>query len=387
MSDQEHFLSQFGPDLYFPSAKSKVSVNDALQGKIVLLYFSAHWCPPCRRFTPMLVAMYNKLKETRDDFEIVFVSLDNKDSEFEEYASTMPWKCVPFEGMAESRSKLAMKYGAQGIPHLVVISETGEIITQEGTSEVQLDPEGKNFPWRPKPFSQIWPDKYLTKNGLAESSSLDSKYLMLYFSAHWCPPCKRFTPVLGEAYNKMKAERDDFELVFVSSDRDEESFNEYFGSMPFCAVPYEDAAILGKRFGISGIPALLMLGPMDSTTGERPLINENVRSVIEAGELADFPFHPKNYQDLAYGADGINENKSLVVLCEGEDDDEQQNIVNAIKKAAETKKDYRFFYATQPAGVTTAIRKLLKMENKMDDAIMVLLDIPDNGGFYMSSET
>jgi len=54
---------------------------------------------------------------------------------------------------------------------------------------------------------------------------------MLYFSAHWCPPCRKFTPVLSEAYTKLKAERDDFELVFVSSDRDQEGFDEYFGEM------------------------------------------------------------------------------------------------------------------------------------------------------------
>src|SRR6476620_6397892 len=25
------------------------------------LYFSAHWCPPCRKFTPQLVAYYNQI--------------------------------------------------------------------------------------------------------------------------------------------------------------------------------------------------------------------------------------------------------------------------------------------------------------------------------------
>ena len=42
----------------------------------------------------------------------------------------------------------------------------------------------------------------------------------LYFSAHWCPPCKAFTPVLVEAHQKLKATGRDFEVVFVSSDKD-----------------------------------------------------------------------------------------------------------------------------------------------------------------------
>ena len=38
---------------------SKVGASDALAGKaIVCLYFSAHWCPPCRAFTPVLKDFY-----------------------------------------------------------------------------------------------------------------------------------------------------------------------------------------------------------------------------------------------------------------------------------------------------------------------------------------
>jgi Thioredoxin-like len=190
----------------------------------------------------------------------------------------------------------------------------------------------------------------------------------------------------------MKERGDEMELVFVSSDRDEESFNEYFGEMPFCALPYEEReakAALGKLFGISGIPSLLILGPVPEGGGDRPLINDNLRGVIESGDFSDFPFPPKPYQDLSTGADGINEYKSLVVFCENEDDDEQNEIVEMVKAVAEKLRDTdtRFFYATQPGGAVQAVRRVLKIQDKLDGVTMALLDIPDNGGYYMSDET
>ena len=44
----------------------------ALKGKRVLFYFSAHWCPPCRNFTPTLIEFYNTLKNDGKNIELVF---------------------------------------------------------------------------------------------------------------------------------------------------------------------------------------------------------------------------------------------------------------------------------------------------------------------------
>ena len=38
---------------------SQVNATEALAGKqLVCFYFSAHWCPPCRQFTPILKDFY-----------------------------------------------------------------------------------------------------------------------------------------------------------------------------------------------------------------------------------------------------------------------------------------------------------------------------------------
>ena len=71
------------------------------------------------------------------------------------------------------------------------------------------------------------------------SDALSGKEVVgLYFSAHWCPPCRGFTPKLAEAYKGLVAGNKPIEIVFVSSDRDEAAFSEYFGEMPWLALPY-----------------------------------------------------------------------------------------------------------------------------------------------------
>jgi nucleoredoxin len=98
----------------------------------------------------------------------------------------------------------------------------------------------------------------------AEEVLKSAKYIGIYFSAHWCPPCRGFTPVLIKFYNEVKAlDPNLLEIVFVSSDRDEKSYNEYFGEMPWTALPYEGAAdikeALTHKFNVRGIPFFAVL--------------------------------------------------------------------------------------------------------------------------------
>ena len=51
----------------------------------------------------------------------------------------------------------------------------------------------------------------------------DTKFVAVYFSAHWCPPCRNFTPVLNDFYKKVTGkDKKVLEIIFVSSDKDEE---------------------------------------------------------------------------------------------------------------------------------------------------------------------
>ena len=69
-----------------------------------------------------------------------------------------------------------------------------------------------------------------------------------YFSAHWCRPCRAFTPKLVEVYKEAQANSLPFRIVFVSSDFDEQSFNEYRSEMPWPAVPLNSIRLLKTCF-------------------------------------------------------------------------------------------------------------------------------------------
>merc|ERR1712038_125644 len=353
-----------------------------------MLYFSAHWCPPCRRFTPQLIEFYKKMKSSGKNLELVFCSLDREKSEWEDYTSDMPWLCMPYD--APQSKKMAGTYKANGIPHLVILGSDGEVITMDGTEGVRNDPEGEKFPWRPKTIAEVWPKEIMasTKGTMLDSSTLTNKNLMLYFSAHWCPPCKRFTPVLSEAYKKLKATHDDFELVFVSSDRDESAFKEYFNEMSFCALPFEHREAkqtLSKKYEVRGIPHLVMLGPVSNEeTLERPIINKNMRSIIEEGDFSDYPFKEKNYGSVE--TSDLQEVKSVIVFHEAGDDDDHDKIKSTLKEVGEKmegKEECKFLWALSEKGMATRIRSALGMpKTPGDDPVMVMLDLPDDGGYY-----
>lgn len=103
---------------------------------VVGLYFSAHWCPPCRGFTPMLIETYKALKSQNKSFEVIFVSSDQDQEAFEGYFNDMPWKALEFG--SEIKQGLSNKYGVRGIPSLVLLNKDGTILREDGRMVVHM---------------------------------------------------------------------------------------------------------------------------------------------------------------------------------------------------------------------------------------------------------
>ena len=129
----EAFTTLFGSQL--TSKSGTVNTSEALAGKKhVMIYFSAHWCPPCRGFTPVLAEKFSA-KADANGIAVVFVSSDRDQAAFDEYFGSMPWLALPFSER-DAKQKLGEKYGVSGIPCLVVLDDQGNLVTKEGRAEV-----------------------------------------------------------------------------------------------------------------------------------------------------------------------------------------------------------------------------------------------------------
>ena len=102
--------------------------------KLIGVYFSAHWCPPCRGFTPQLVQFYNEVNKTEQTMEIVFVTSDRSEEDFNNYFKEMPWIALPFGD--ERIQSLKTLFSVRGIPMFVVMKSDGTLITQDGRNDV-----------------------------------------------------------------------------------------------------------------------------------------------------------------------------------------------------------------------------------------------------------
>jgi len=385
------FVSLFGDKLQ--SKDGEIPTGDALDGKVVGVYFSAHWCPPCRTFTPELTRIYKKLtEEQKKDFEIVFVSSDNDDAGFNEYYGDMPWLALPYVER-ERKSTLSSKFKVSGIPTLVILDKNGSVITKDGRSQVDADPEGANFPWVPPEVKDVIGTDFIGKNGAKITlDQLSGKYIGIYFSAHWCPPCKGFTPILGTLYETMKEKGKNFEVIFASSDKNEAQFNEYYAEMPWLAIPYEDRkrkTDLSQKFNVTGIPCLVILDP------DLNVINSNARLRAQHDtEGADFPWGPKPLINLDDDPTNINDYPSIFFVKGDMPDDAAAAVKDELKKLgqeyidkakqAKEEQEFMFFYSEKKGGkISSQLIGAMDLSDS-NNGMLILIDIPDQGKFHLS---
>ena len=118
------------------------SDDESLAGKkLIGLYFSGHWCPPCRKFTPELVDFYNRVAPQHPEFEILFVSVDHSDSAMQNYMreANMPWPAIDYSKIKAKES--ITRYVGNGVPCLVLVDASGKVLSDSFAGKDYVGPQ------------------------------------------------------------------------------------------------------------------------------------------------------------------------------------------------------------------------------------------------------
>merc|ERR1712203_829681 len=208
-----------------------------------------------------------------------------------------------------------------------------------------------------------------------------------FWQSHWhlllcslVSTLRGFTPKLAEFYKDGL--KDKMEIFFVSSDRDQKAFDEYVAEMPWKALPFEkreEKATLSDMFGVQGIPSFVVLnndGSVITTEGRSKVMSDPKGESLPQGWL------PQPFNDVNDDPSDLNQEACVIAL--GGD----KAMRSAVKIVAEehytqagkdiAEMPFRFFSGPD-GGVVNQVRTL----TKTNGAKLLLLDIPDDGGFYV----
>ncbi|KAJ3166997.1 hypothetical protein HK101_011855 [Irineochytrium annulatum] len=271
------WVEMLGPVLRTPGKDGKdVNTAEALDKDVIALYFSAHWCPPCRQFTPVLCQYYKDMKAKGKSFEMVFISSDRDQSAFDEYHG-FDWREV------------------SGIPALFFLDREGTIITDQGRSAVSADPEGLIFPYKPltiyKVLSCLEPLIDCATGNPVGRDRLDDKTVLLYFTT--LEEHEKDGKALEEVHRVLTTGKKDVEVVLIDSGEkkvEEDEFKNSVKGLPFLALhpsAKEGKVAASMFFEVRG-QSLVVLGP------DQVVINKDaLKQDTQDTTAKDFPYYPQ----------------------------------------------------------------------------------------------
>lgn len=387
--------------------------------EIIGMYFSfVNPGATCDDFTRQLVELYTNVNGTDDGdgerdkrkrFEVVHVVLwsnvtdvlDFEDS-FRAHVADLPWLVVPNRDY-ERKTRLTRRYRIKaGVPTLILLEgSNGSIVTRGGVERTIADPTGLEFPWRPPHPKAALEDGPLLPCGARDSNEpmlheeLRYCYKGVYFSAHWCPPCKAFTPQLVDTYQRIRERGGNFEVIFVSSDRSEDSYNAYTETMPWLRIPFnqeERRRKLARAFDVQAIPTLVILDSRDNI-----ITLDGRTELIEDPEGLNFPWTSRLVNILTEKyATSLHDAPAIILFVEGEDYEIQfgESVLLPVAQAYrrdqpdydpnydDPEADMLQFYIALDCETSDILREFVGL----DDAVPLLTAIDIPRGIYVVME-
>jgi thiol-disulfide isomerase/thioredoxin len=111
-----------------------------LNGKVIAVYFSASWCPPCRAFSPRLVELADKLHADGKPFAIVLVGCDRDERAALAYMKDHKMTGYLIPPGSDAKAALAKRYGVSAIPYLVIVDSSARSLDPNPFGTVQSQP-------------------------------------------------------------------------------------------------------------------------------------------------------------------------------------------------------------------------------------------------------
>ncbi|ORY48571.1 hypothetical protein BCR33DRAFT_763693 [Rhizoclosmatium globosum] len=329
MSTTFDLVSVLGEVLH---SKGNAEVATAsLTKPFIALYFTASWCPPCRKFTPELVNYYLQ-PHIQEKLDIVVVSRDREESAHDGYFAKMPWLSVPFADR-DRAAVLLKKYNVRFIPTFVLIdAATGEIVANDFRGIVEKDPKGHFFPYPAKSIRSI----LSSVTTVSPHESFNGKYLALFFDSpsfgideytkvDFSAESAAIRTALLQAHTDSKSNNNPFEVLQISLAKTREEHETNAAGVPWPVTAFDEtfntAFHLGRLYNLSfDQPSVVVIDQA------RNVINRDAALSFKKG--AKFPFESLKVVDLNESRISNNfeyiDKPSLIVNLESVKDNAEQ---------------------------------------------------------------
>jgi len=124
--DPASVSGQKAPDFTLRNLKGETVKLGDMKGKVVLLCFSATWCPHCRTAIPGLKDIYTRYKDK--EFMLLAIFIQESTKKVSAYAKK---NGITYPVLLDEDGKVANAYGVRGIPSRMIIGKEGEMLCRD----------------------------------------------------------------------------------------------------------------------------------------------------------------------------------------------------------------------------------------------------------------
>ncbi len=233
--------------------------------------------PEAERVLEQISMLCNMLEETRRNLRIIYVSFDIVEQDYAKFLIRLPRYWYTTEFMFPRRELIASMLEVSAIPELVIMTPTGQIISNNGRGILRDDPYAEAYPWFPPTlFEVIGNDLETNKQtridvidvfGLGDHDGEEKggiPRVAFFFGAQWSKASVSFSLKLKKAYSALRQtwiNSASFHVVFVSLDKDLEAYNRFVQSHEYLTIGFNNprAQQLSNLFEVEGIPSVVIV--------------------------------------------------------------------------------------------------------------------------------